>query len=177
MVVDIDSKGSYVYGTSRTIATLGLKNLVVIDTEDALLVCPRERTSEVGDIVSRLTAVGDHSADTPATVKRPWGSYTVLFEGPRFKVKRVVVQPTCSLSLQMHRRRSEHWVVVSGVATVVRHKETFTLATDESTYIPQGVKHRLSNRQDVELVIVEVQTGEYVGEDDIVRFEDAYERI
>lgn len=176
-VVDIDSKGSYVYGASRTIATLGLRDLVVIDTEDALLVCPRERTSEVGDIVSRLIASGNHTADTPATVKRPWGTYSVLFEGPCFKVKRVVVQPTCSLSLQMHRRRSEHWVVVSGVATVVRNEETFTLATDESTYIPQGVKHRLSNGEDNELVIVEVQTGEYVGEDDIVRFEDAYERV
>ena len=175
-VLDIESKNSLVYSSGRTIATIGLKDTVVVDTQDALLICAQERTQEVGTIVQQLLARGDETAHTPNTVRRPWGSYTVLVEGPRFKVKRIVVEPGGALSLQRHRQRSEHWVVISGVATVIRGEEEIILEVDQSTYIPQGTKHRLSNQGARPLEIIEVQTGSYVGEDDIERFEDAYER-
>ena len=175
-VLDRDSENSLLYSTGRTIATSGLKDTVVVDTEDALLICPQARTHEVGAIVQQLKDRGDATAHTPHTARRPWGTYTVLAEGPRFKVKRVVMRPGGRLSLQLHRQRSEHWVVVSGIATVIRGDEEFTLTTDQSTHIPQGTKHRLSNHEDVPLETIEVQTGAYVGEDDIVRFEDVYAR-
>lgn len=176
-VLDIESENSLVYSIGRTIATIGLKNMIVVDTPDALLVCTQERTSEVASLVQQLLARGDQTVHTPNTVRRPWGSYTVLEEGPQFKVKRIVVEPGGGLSLQRHRRRSEHWVVISGVATIIRGEEELTLGVDQSTYIPQGTKHRLSNRGTQPLQIIEVQTGAYLGEDDVERLEDVYGRV
>ncbi len=175
-VLDKDSENSLLYSTGRTIATLGLKDIVVVDTEDALLICSQARTHEVGALVQQLKDRGDATTHTPHTVRRPWGTYTVLAEGPHSKVKRVVMRPGGRLSLQLHTQRSEHWVVVSGIATVIRGDEEFTLTPNQSTHIPQGTRHRLSNREEVPLEIIEVQTGAYVGEDDIVRFEDVYAR-
>ena len=176
-VLDIESENSLVYSSGRTIATIGLKDTVVVDTPDALLVCAQERTPEVGAIVQQLLARGDETVHTPNTVRRPWGSYTVLEEGPQFKVKRIVVEPGGVLSLQRHSQRSEHWVVISGVATVIRGDEELTLAVDQSTYIPQGTTHRLSNQGTQPVEIIEVQTGAYLGEDDIERLEDVYGRV
>ena len=175
-VLDRDSENSFIRSNGRTIATLGLKDMVVVDAEDALLICPQARTHEVGAIVQQLRERDNDTVHTSYTTHRPWGTYTVIAEGPHFKVKRLAVHPGGQLSLQLHKQRSEHWVVFSGIATVVRGDEEFTLTADQSTYIPQGIKHRLSNHEDIPLEIIEVQTGFYVGEDDIVRFEDHYGR-
>ncbi len=176
-VLDIESENSLVYSSGRTIATIGLKDMVVVDTHDALLVCSQERTPEVGSLVQQLLARGDETVHTPNTVRRPWGSSTLLEEGPQFKVKRIVVEPGGVLSLQRHTQRSEHWVVISGVATVIRGDEELTLVVDQSTYIPQGTQHRLSNQGTLPVEIIEVQTGAYLGEDDIERLEDVYGRV
>jgi mannose-1-phosphate guanylyltransferase len=157
-------------------AAIGVSNLIVVDTPDALLVADRERTKEVRQVVERLKAAGRDKYALHLTVARPWGTYTVLQDSTRFKIKRVEVKPGASLSLQMHHHRNEHWVVVSGSARVVNGNATLTLATNESTYIPAGNKHRLENLGQESLVIIEVQVGTYLGEDDIVRFEDRYGR-
>lgn len=175
-VIDIGSENSFVYGSGRTIATIGLKDTLVIDTDDALLVCPRDRAQEVKAIVQRLRSRGAEVAHRHRTVHRPWGAYTVLDEGRHFKVKRIVVYPGAALSLQLHHHRSEHWVVVSGTAHVTNGEEVFVLQANQSTYIPQGTKHRLANPGAEPLEIIEVQTGSYLGEDDIVRFADLYNR-
>jgi mannose-1-phosphate guanylyltransferase len=157
--------------------TIGLKDLIVVDTEDALLVCSQERIQEVKTVVQQLQTEGAEVANSPHTVQRPWGTYTVLEEGPGFKVKRVVVRPGASLSLQLHHHRSEHWVVVRGVASVINGEQDFFLSANQSTYIPSNTKHRLSNPGTEPLEIIEVQTGSYLGEDDIVRFADIYDRV
>jgi mannose-1-phosphate guanylyltransferase/mannose-6-phosphate isomerase len=175
-VLDIESTNSFVYGNRRPIATIGLKDVVVVDAEDALLVCASDRAQEVKSIVQQLQTRGAEVAHTPHTVQRPWGTYTVLEEGPRFKVKRIVVHPGASLSLQLHHHRSEHWVVVRGVASVTNGEQEFLLHENQSTYIPQNTKHRLANSGTEPLEIIEVQTGAYLGEDDIVRFADIYGR-
>jgi mannose-1-phosphate guanylyltransferase len=150
---------------------------MVVDTADALLVAPKDRAQDVKRVVEALKAKGHESFRVHRTVARPWGTYTVLEEGPRFKIKRIVVKPGASLSLQMHHHRSEHWIVVSGTATVVNGDRELIVKTNESTFIPAGNKHRLSNRTNAELAIIEVQSGAYLGEDDIVRFEDKYGRV
>lgn len=175
-IVDLENENSFVYSSRRPVAAIGLKNMVVIDTEDALLVCAQERVQEVKTVVQRLQTQGAEVANTPHTVQRPWGTYTVLEEGRNFKVKRIVVTPGASLSLQMHHHRSEHWVVVRGVAQVVNGEQELVLQTNQSTYIPQETKHRLANPGTEPLEIIEVQTGLYLGEDDIVRFADIYGR-
>jgi mannose-1-phosphate guanylyltransferase len=171
-----DVNNCYIQSKHRLIGAVGINNLIVIDTPDAVLVADRSRAQDVKHLFSRLKAQGHEAHRLHTTVHRPWGTYTVLEEGPRFKIKRIVVKPTASLSLQMHHHRSEHWIVVSGMAKVVNGDRELFINTDESTYIPAGHKHRLENPGVVDLVIIEVQSGEYLGEDDIVRFDDVYGR-
>jgi len=174
--IDIESQNSTVFAGDRLIATIGLKDMVVVDTPDATLVSPKERVQEVRKVVEALRQADREEHLIHKTVERPWGSYTVLEKGDRYKIKRVVLKPGARLSLQLHRRRSEHWVVVSGVAKVTREGETYLVHTNESTYIPINTKHRLENPGDSFLQIVEVQNGDYVEEDDIERFADDYGR-
>ncbi|MDB5770197.1 MAG: mannose-phosphate guanylyltransferase/mannose-6-phosphate isomerase [Burkholderia sp.] len=173
----IDSHNTHIETNNRLVAVIGAENLIVIDTPDALLVADKSKSQEVRQVVSRLKAAGHEAHKTHRTVMRPWGSYTVLEEGPGFKIKRIVVKPGASLSLQMHHKRSEHWVIVSGTAEVVNGEQVIELQANESTYIPAGNKHRLTNPTAVELALIEVQCGPYLGEDDIVRFEDVYGRV
>jgi mannose-1-phosphate guanylyltransferase/mannose-6-phosphate isomerase len=173
----IDSRNTHIQTTDRLVAVIGLDNLLVIDTPDALLVADKSRSQEVKEVVNRLKASGHESHKNHRTVARPWGTYTVLQDAPGFKIKRIAVKPGASLSLQMHHHRSEHWVVVSGKAEVINGEQTVTLEANQSTYIPAGNKHRLTNVGDTELALIEVQCGSYLGEDDIVRFEDIYGRV
>jgi mannose-1-phosphate guanylyltransferase/mannose-6-phosphate isomerase len=172
----IDTKNTYIHSEDRLVAALGIENMIIIDTPDALLVTDHDHVQDVKKVVEKLKAEGNDAFRFHRTVHRPWGTYTTLEEGPRFKIKRIVVNPGSSLSLQMHHHRNEHWIVVSGTAEVVNGEETFLLHTNQSTYIPAGHQHRLSNPGICELVMIEVQSGEYLGEDDIVRFEDIYGR-
>jgi mannose-1-phosphate guanylyltransferase/mannose-6-phosphate isomerase len=171
-----DVSNCYIQSKQRIVGAVGINNLIVIDTPDAVLVADRSRAQDVKHLYARLKAEGHETHKLHTTVHRPWGTYTVLEEGPRFKIKRIVVKPAASLSLQMHHHRSEHWIVVSGMAKVVNGEQELFINTDESTYIPAGHKHRLENPGVVDLVMIEVQSGEYLGEDDIVRFDDVYGR-
>lgn len=175
-VVDIDSQRSVVYGDRRVVATIGLTDMVVVDTPDATLVCPKSRAQDVKRIVDILKQQGAPEHLEHLTVHRPWGSYTVLEEGPGYKVKRVTVNAGGRLSLQLHHKRSEHWVVIAGTARVTRGDEVFDLLVGQSTAIPVETKHRLENPGGDTLHIIEVQNGPYLGEDDIVRFKDDYGR-
>ena len=172
-----ESSGCYIRGEGRLVGAVGVDNLVIVDTRDALLVAHRDRAQDVKQVYAQLKARGHDAHKLHQTVHRPWGTYTVLEEGPGFKLKRIEVKPGARLSLQMHNRRSEHWIVVSGVADVVNGERELTLNSNESTYIPIGNKHRLGNSSTVPLVMIEVQCGEYMGEDDIVRFDDQYGRV
>ena len=172
----IDVSNSYIQTEGRLVAAVGMHNVVIVDTPDALLVADRSRSQDVKKVVDQLKLRQHEAVKVHRTVGRPWGTYTVLEEGPGFKIKRIVVKPGQSLSLQMHHHRSEHWVVVSGTAQVTNGERTMLLRANESTYIPAGNKHRLGNPGQLELVIIEVQSGEYLGEDDIVRFQDVYGR-
>jgi len=174
--IDIGSQNSIVFSGERLVATIGLKDMVVVDTPDATLVIPKERVQEVRKIVETLKKNGREEHLLHKTVERPWGSYTVLEKGNGYKIKRVVLSPGAKLSLQLHRKRSEHWVVVSGEAKVTRENETYLVHTNESTYIPINTKHRLENPGEVVLQIIEVQNGDYVEENDIERFDDIYGR-
>jgi mannose-1-phosphate guanylyltransferase/mannose-6-phosphate isomerase len=174
--IDIGSQNSTIFAGDRLIATIGLKDIVVVDTPDATLVTPKERVQEVRKIVEILRQNNREEHLIHKTVERPWGSYTVLEKGERYKIKRVVLKPKARLSLQLHRRRSEHWVVVAGVARVTRGEETYSIHTNQSTYIPINTKHRLENPEDLLLQIIEVQNGDYLEEDDIERFADDYGR-
>jgi mannose-1-phosphate guanylyltransferase/mannose-6-phosphate isomerase len=174
--INIGTENSTVFAGDRLVATIGLKDMVVVDTPDATLVTPKERVQEVRKIVETLKQGDREEHLIHKTVERPWGSYTVLEKGDRYKIKRVVLKPKAKLSLQLHRKRSEHWVVVSGVARVTREEETYLAYTNESTYIPVNTKHRLENPEEVPLQIIEVQNGEYLEEDDIERFADDYGR-
>ncbi|EED30819.1 mannose-1-phosphate guanylyltransferase/mannose-6-phosphate isomerase [gamma proteobacterium NOR5-3] len=167
---------SYLRSESRLIAATGIKNLIVVETPDAILVADRDEVQNVKQIVSRLKAQGRSEATLHQRVYRPWGSYESLIEGDRFQVKRIVVNPGQTLSLQMHHHRAEHWIVVHGTAEVTCEDQVFTLREDQSTYIPLGHKHRLANPGKIPLELIEVQSGSYLGEDDIVRFEDVYGR-
>lgn len=173
----IDSHNNFVQSEERMVAALGVDNLIVIDTADALLVAHADRAQDVRRVARHLKDIGHDAYRLHRTVSRPWGSYTVLEEGPRFKIKRIVVKPGASLSLQMHHHRSEHWIVVKGMARVVNGGEPKLVNANESTFIPAGCRHRLENPGVIELVMIEVQSGEYLGEDDIVRFEDQYGRV
>lgn len=175
-VIAVGCEGCYVHSDARVVAAIGLEDLVIIDTPDALLVAQKDKLQEVKHVVSRLKERGDDAYRIHRTVQRPWGTYTVLEEAERFKIKRIVVHAGQALSLQMHHHRSEHWVVVSGVARVTNGEDSYLVNSNESTYIPAGRKHRLENPGIVDLVMIEVQSGEYLGEDDIVRFADIYGR-
>ncbi len=171
-----DATNCYIRGADRMIGAVGVENLLIIDTSDALLVAHRDRAQDVKQIYAGLKAQGHESYKLHRTVHRPWGTYTILEEGEGFKIKRIEVKPQATLSLQMHHHRSEHWIVVSGTAKVVNGEREFLLATNESTFIPAGHKHRLENPGVIQLVMIEVQSGDYLGEDDIVRFQDIYGR-
>lgn len=172
-----DVSNCFIQGDGRMIGAIGLDNLIVVDTPDALLVANRDRAQDVRAIYAELKRRGHDTHKTHRTVARPWGTYTILGEGPGFKIKRIEVKPGASLSLQMHYHRSEHWIVVSGMARVVNGTRDMLVNTNESTFIPAGHRHRLSNPGLIDLVMIEVQNGVYLGEDDIVRFEDKYGRL
>jgi mannose-1-phosphate guanylyltransferase / mannose-6-phosphate isomerase len=167
---------SLVYSSTRLVSAVGVDSLVIVETADAVLVADRNNSQEVKAIVSRLEQAGREEKNLHRKVNRPWGWYDSVDEGERFKVKRIQVKPGASLSLQMHHHRAEHWIVVKGIAEVTNGERVIRLKENESTYIPQGEKHRLSNPGSEPLEIIEVQSGSYLGEDDIVRFEDVYKR-
>lgn len=175
-VVADNCKDSYLRSESRLLAATGIEGLVVVETADAVLVADRERVQDVKNIVNRLKAEGRSEISLHRRVYRPWGSYESLVVSDRFQVKRIVVNPGQRLSLQMHHHRAEHWIVVTGTAEVTCEDRTFMLGEDESTYIPLGHKHRLANPGRIPLELIEVQSGTYLGEDDIVRFDDEYGR-
>ncbi|MGC4117999.1 MAG: mannose-1-phosphate guanylyltransferase/mannose-6-phosphate isomerase [Myxococcales bacterium] len=175
-VIDIDSKDSIVHAEKRLVATVGLQGMVVVDTPDAVLVCSKDRVQDVSGVVDQLRQRKGSEHLVHRTVHRPWGSYTVLEEAEHYEIKRITVRPGGRLSLQMHRHRSEHWVVVSGTATVTNGDRVYDVHPNEGTYIPMTTKHRLENNGRIPLQIIEVQNGEYLEEDDIVRFEDDYRR-
>lgn len=173
----IDSRNTFVRSQGRLVATVGVDNLIVVETPDAILVANADCAQQVGQVAKRLKLENHQAYRLHRTVSRPWGTYTVLEEGPRFKIKRIVVKPGAALSLQMHHHRSEHWIVVQGMAKVVNGETSLLINSNESTFIPAGHKHRLENPGVIDLVMIEVQSGEYLGEDDIVRFEDQYGRV
>lgn len=175
-VVLDNTRNSYVRSQSRLVTTTGVNDLVVVETADAVMVADRNSVQDVKNIVSALKSASRSEADIHHRVFRPWGSYESLIVGEGFQVKRIVVNPGQRLSLQMHHHRAEHWVVVRGTAEVVNGDQTMLLTEDQSTYIPIGAKHRLSNPGKYPLELIEVQSGSYLGEDDIVRFEDVYAR-
>ena len=175
-VVAHGSSNNYVSTEDRLAALVGVQDLLVVDTPDALLIAHKDHAQDVKHIVKRLKGDGHSAHLLHRTVHRPWGTYTTLEDGDRFKIKRIVVKPKASLSLQMHHHRSEHWIVVSGMAVVVNDDKELMLNTNESTFIRAGHQHRLQNPGVIDLVLIEVQSGDYLGEDDIVRFEDNYGR-
>jgi len=172
----VDAENTFVRAEGRMVAAVGTRNLLIVDTPDAMLVADRDHSQDVKQVVKQLKLQEHESYKLHRTVIRPWGTYTVLEEGNRFKIKRIVVKPGGALSLQMHHHRSEHWVVVSGTAKVMNDDKEYSVNTNESTFIPAGHKHRLENPGKTDLVLIEVQSGEYLGEDDIVRFADQYGR-
>ncbi|MCW4454287.1 mannose-1-phosphate guanylyltransferase/mannose-6-phosphate isomerase [Flavobacterium sp. MXW15] len=174
-VIAIDCRNTYAYG-QRLVALVGLDDVIVVETDDAVLVGRADRMQEVKEVVARLKAEGRSEATWHRKVYRPWGAYDSIDHGERFQVKRITVKPGGTLSLQMHHHRAEHWVVVSGTAEVTRGDEVILLSENQSTYIPLGVTHRLRNPGKLPLELIEVQSGSYLGEDDIVRFEDTYGR-
>ncbi|MGH8659508.1 MAG: mannose-1-phosphate guanylyltransferase/mannose-6-phosphate isomerase [Gammaproteobacteria bacterium] len=175
-VCSIDSRDNVLISEHRFVAALGCDNLVVVETADAVLVAPKDRAEDVKRVVEWLKTKGREERLMHRCVWRPWGFYEAVDAGDRFQVKRITVNPGHSLSLQMHHHRAEHWVVVKGTAKVTRGEEQFLLSEDQSTYIPVGVTHRLENPGTIPLELVEVQSGSYLGEDDIVRLQDTYNR-
>jgi mannose-1-phosphate guanylyltransferase/mannose-6-phosphate isomerase len=174
-VIAVDSRNSYAYAR-RLVALVGVDDLVVVETDDAVLVARKDRVQQVKDVVSQLKAAQRTQAALHREVHRPWGSYDSIDVGDGFQVKRIKVKPGAALSLQSHNKRAEHWIVVRGTARVTRNNDVFELFANQSTYIPIGAKHRLENPGEVVLELIEVQSGAYLGEDDIVRYEDVYGR-
>jgi len=170
------SSGCYLRAESRLLATVGVENLVVVETPDAVLVAHRDRVQDVKTIVERLKQAGREEGSSHRKVYRPWGSYDSIDAATRFQVKRITVNPGAALSLQMHHHRAEHWVVVRGTARITRGDEVILLSENQSTYIPLGTTHRMENPGKIPLEIIEVQSGSYLGEDDIVRLDDVYGR-
>ena len=175
-VVAEATQNCYLRSEAGLVAAIGVEDLVVVATDDAIMVAPKGRTQEVKELVARLRADRRDEADALSTVHRPWGTYRALHNGHRVQVKHIMVHPGGKLSLQMHHHRAEHWVVVQGTAKVVRGNEELMLTENQSTYIPLGTAHRLENPGKIPLHLIEVQSGSYLGEDDIVRFEDSYGR-
>lgn len=174
--ISSNSKNSLIHSSSRLVSAVGVENLIIVETADAVLVADRKNSQDVKHIVSKLEAQKREEKNLHRKVARPWGWYDSVDEGERFKVKRIQVKPGASLSLQMHHHRAEHWIVVKGIAEITNGDQVTTLTENQSTYIPQGQTHRLANPGKEPLEIIEVQSGNYLGEDDIVRFEDTYGR-
>ena len=174
-VIAVDSRNSYAHAR-RLVALVGVDDLVVVETDDAVLVARKDRVQQVKEVVARLKDEQRSQAALHREVHRPWGSYDSVDTGTRFQVKRIKVKPGAALSLQSHTQRAEHWIVVSGTARVTRDDDVFELHANQSTYIPIGAKHRLENPGRDVLELIEVQSGDYLGEDDIVRYEDVYGR-
>jgi mannose-1-phosphate guanylyltransferase / mannose-6-phosphate isomerase len=175
-VIVEDSSGCYLYSESRLVSAVGLKDHIVVETKDAVMVAPKSRVQDVKKLVARLKGDGRTEHSLHREVFRPWGSYDSIDNGKRFQVKRLTINPGAQLSLQLHHHRAEHWIVVSGTARITLGEKVFLLEENQSTYIPIGVKHRVENPGAGPLHIIEVQSGSYLGEDDIVRFEDRYGR-
>ena len=174
-VIAVDTRNSYAYAR-RLVALVGVDDLIVVETDDAILVAAKDKVQQVKEVVARLKAEQRSQAALHREVNRPWGSYDSVDVGDGFQVKRIKVKPGATLSLQSHERRAEHWIVVRGTARVTRNNDVFELFANQSTYIPIGAKHRLENPGDDMLELIEVQSGDYLGEDDIVRYEDVYGR-
>jgi mannose-1-phosphate guanylyltransferase/mannose-1-phosphate guanylyltransferase/mannose-6-phosphate isomerase len=175
--ITLDARNCYIRGDGHLVAVVGVEDLVIVATDDVVLVVPKQRAQDVKQIVDRIEKEGRTEHYVHTRVFRPWGWYESIHDGPRFQVKEIVVEPGHRLSKQVHYHRAEHWVVVSGTARVSRDDETFLLTEDQSTYIPHNVKHSLENPGKIPLRMIEVQSGSYLGEDDIVRFEDNYGRL
>jgi len=171
-----NARNCFLYSTNRLVAAVGLEGHVVIETKDAVMVAPKGRVQDVKKLVDGMKKAGRSEPGLHREVFRPWGSYDSVDAGPRFQVKRLTIKPGAKLSLQRHAHRAEHWVVVKGKARITREQEVFDLAENESTYIPIGAVHRIENPGTEPLQIIEVQSGGYLGEDDIVRLEDNYGR-
>ncbi|MGL1935269.1 MAG: mannose-1-phosphate guanylyltransferase/mannose-6-phosphate isomerase [Fibrobacterales bacterium] len=176
-LINVDSKNNLVLTNGRKVALVGVEDMIIVDTPDALLITPKGSSQKVKDVVNQLEKEGSDLHHNNITTYRPWGSYTILQDYKGYKVKRIVVKSGKRISLQKHMHRSEHWVVVSGTATVTVDKKEMIVRPNESTYIPIGTEHRLENQGIVDLVIIEAQVGEYTGEDDIIRIEDDYNRV
>jgi len=174
--IHLGSKNNLVISHNRLISTIDIEDLMIVDTQDALVIAKKGSTQKVKDLVAEVKKINPEMANVHTTAHRPWGTYTVLDDTPGYKVKQITVYPGAKLSLQYHHHRSEHWIVVKGIATVTVGEETFDLQTNQSTYIPKEAKHRLANNQKDELIIIEAQVGNYLGEDDIVRLQDDYKR-
>jgi mannose-1-phosphate guanylyltransferase / mannose-6-phosphate isomerase len=175
-VILLDSKNCLIHSSARLVSAVGLENMVIVETADALLVAHKSMSQDIKNIVNQLDFRKDELKDLHRKVIRPWGWYDSIDQGENFKVKRIQVNPGASLSLQKHQHRAEHWVVVKGTAEITNGDQVFTLKENQSTYIPQGQTHRITNRSTESLEIIEVQSGDYLGEDDIIRFEDTYGR-
>jgi mannose-1-phosphate guanylyltransferase / mannose-6-phosphate isomerase len=171
-----DSDGCYLHAESRLVSVIGLKDHIVVETKDAVLVAPKDRVQDVRQLVARLKDAGRHEHSLHREVHRPWGSYDSIDNGHRFQVKRLTIKPGAQISLQLHHHRAEHWIVVSGTARITCGERIFLLEENQSTFIPIGERHRIENPGKIPLHIIEVQSGSYLGEDDIVRFEDRYGR-
>jgi len=172
-----NTKDCLIYSTDRIIAGVDIKDLIIVDTPDAVLVADKNNAQNVKIIFERLKKMEHQTFELHQTAHRPWGTYTVLEEGPFYKIKRIEIKPHAAMSLQMHHHRNEHWVVVDGIATLNKNGKVLELGPNQSAYIEHEVKHRLENNTDENLVLIEVQCGQYLGEDDIVRFDDKYGRI
>ncbi|KAA0947509.1 mannose-1-phosphate guanylyltransferase/mannose-6-phosphate isomerase [Pseudomonas sp. ANT_H14] len=176
-VVSIDTKNCFIHSDGRLLATLGVDNLVIVETKDAVLIVSKDQAQNVKDIVEKIKSLKRSEHLSQRVVYRPWGNYDSIDKGERYQVKRIVVKPGGKLSLQMHHHRAEHWIVVSGTAKVTNGKETYLVAENQSTFIPIGQVHSLENPGIIPLELIEVQSGAYLGEDDIIRFQDSYGRI
>jgi mannose-1-phosphate guanylyltransferase/mannose-6-phosphate isomerase len=172
-----EGQGNLIYAQSRMVAGVGVEDLIVVETPDAVLVANKDRAQDVKTVTGYLKAARRQECEFHRRVHRPWGTYEPVDGGPRYQVKRLTVKPGASLSLQLHHHRAEHWIVVSGTARVTRDDEVFLVSENQSTYIPIGTRHRLENPGTIPLELIEVQSGSYLGEDDIVRFEDIYNRV
>ncbi|PCI62100.1 MAG: mannose-1-phosphate guanylyltransferase/mannose-6-phosphate isomerase [Kordiimonadales bacterium] len=175
-VLTVDTKNCFIHGGTKLVSTVGVEDLIIVATDDAVMVARKDQDQDVKKIVDQLKAAKRPEADFHSTVYRPWGNYRTLNIGDRFQVKEIQVYPGKRLSLQMHHHRAEHWIVVEGSAVVTRNDETMLLSENESVYLPLGARHRLENPGKINLRLIEVQSGSYLGEDDIVRFEDDFNR-
>ena len=175
-VIHESRKNSFLRSESRLIVGLGIQDLIVVETQDVVLIASKELSQKVKNLVEDLKEKGRSEVDEHRQIFRPWGNYYLIEEGFQWKVKRIEVKPHASLSLQLHNHRAEHWIVVEGTASIELDIKKFYLEKNESCYVPLGTKHRLSNEEEKPLIIIEVQSGVYLGEDDIIRFKDQYGR-